>query len=319
MSLIVKNEDEYEDFLGLWSDLESGLGLVLSHPGSVQEFRQRIFQYDRWMQDLLTHDADVGLYLLFQLAINSPVGYSASHALVCAVLCHLISANFALPQAERDSLVCAALTMNIAMTTLQDELATQTGRPSAEQQVAIRAHAVKGAMMLSNLGITDDLWLETIQLHHKEDLPGQDLSTLTPPHRLAHILHVVDRYAAMISPRQSREGRSATESAQNILRGDQAESESSVGRALVRIVGLCPPGTYVQLDGAEVAVVTRRSPQPNRPDVAIVIDPKGSLLRPPRLHHTMHGSPGIHSALAAAAVPERINHHIILQLGAQAA
>jgi HD-GYP domain-containing protein (c-di-GMP phosphodiesterase class II) len=319
MSLMVKTEDEYEDFLGLWSDLESGLGLVLSHPGSVQEFRQRVFQYDRWMQDLLKHDADVGLYLLFQLAINSPVGYSASHALVCAVLCHLISANFDLPKPERDSLVCAALTMNIAMTALQDELATQPGRPTAEQQVAIRAHAAKGAMMLTNLGITDDLWLETIQLHHKEDAPGQDLDALTPPHRLAHILHVVDRYAAMISPRQSREGRSAAESAQNILRGNETESENSVGRALVRIVGLCPPGTYVQLDDDEIAVVTRRSPEPNLPDIAIVIDPKGCLLRPPRLHHTVRGSPAIHSALAAAAVPERISHHLILQLGAQAA
>jgi HD-GYP domain-containing protein (c-di-GMP phosphodiesterase class II) len=238
---------------------------------------------------------------------------------VCAVLCHLISNNFNLPQPERDALVSAALTMNLAMTKLQDELATQAGRPTTEQQVAIRAHSAKGAMMLSNLGITDDLWLETIQLHHKDDLPGHDLAALTPPHRLAHILHVVDRYAAMISPRQTREGRSATESAQNILRGAEAESESSVGRALVRIVGLCPPGTYVQLDDDEVAVVTRRSPQPNLPDVAIVIDPKGSLLRPPRLHRTAHGSPVIHSALAAAAVPERINHHIILQLGAQAA
>ena len=174
MSLIVNTEDEYEDLLGLWSDLESGLGLVLSHPDSVQEFRQRIDQYDRWMQDLLEHDADVGLYLLFQLAINSPVGYSASHALVCAVLCHLISMDFELPKSERDSLVGAALTMNIAMTALQDELATQTGRPSAEQQVAIRAHAAKGALMLGNLGVSDGLWLETIQLHHKDDVPDQE-------------------------------------------------------------------------------------------------------------------------------------------------
>jgi hypothetical protein len=72
MSLIVKTEDEYEDLLGLWSDLESGLGLLLSHPDSVQELRQRVEQYDRWLQDLMIHDTDVGLYLLFQLAITSP-------------------------------------------------------------------------------------------------------------------------------------------------------------------------------------------------------------------------------------------------------
>ena len=75
----IHDENQYEDLLGLWSDLESGLGVILGSPGSVQEFEKRVWQYDRWMKDLLKRDADVGLYLLFQLASNSPVGYSASH------------------------------------------------------------------------------------------------------------------------------------------------------------------------------------------------------------------------------------------------
>lgn len=208
MALIVKNENEYEDLLGLWSDLESGLGLLLSHPSSIQELRQRVEQYDHWMQDLLMHDPDVGLYLLFQLAIISPVGYSASHSLVCAVLCHLISVEYALPEGERNSLVRAALTMNIAMTALQDTLATQTQKPSTQQQQAIQAHASQGAQMLEGMGVQDELWLKIIKLHHQEDLTDDPLAALAPPQRLAHILHLVDRYAAMISPRQSREGRS---------------------------------------------------------------------------------------------------------------
>ena len=32
MSFILKSEDEYEDLLGLWSDLESGLAMLLSQP-----------------------------------------------------------------------------------------------------------------------------------------------------------------------------------------------------------------------------------------------------------------------------------------------
>jgi hypothetical protein len=125
----VQNESEYEDLLSLWSDLEAGLAVILGSPDSVQEFELRVWQYDRWMQDLLQRDTDVGLYLLFQLATNSPVGYSGSHALVCAVLCHLIAVELNLARDERDSLVHAALTMNIGMTALQDELATQMERP----------------------------------------------------------------------------------------------------------------------------------------------------------------------------------------------
>jgi HD-GYP domain-containing protein (c-di-GMP phosphodiesterase class II) len=318
MSLIVKTEDEYEDLLGLWSDLESGLGLLLSHPDSVQELRQRIEQYDHWLQDLLIHDTDVGLYLLFQLAIISPVGYSASHSLVCAVLCHLISIENSLPEAERNSLVRAALTMNIAMTALQDELAIQTQKPNGEQQKAIRTHADDGSRMLARLGINDELWLETIRLHHQDDPDDADLSAMTPAHRLAHILHVVDRYAAMISPRQSREGRSAAESAQSIMHS-RVPPDRSVGQTLVRIVGVYPPGTFVVLDNQELAAVTRRSSALNMPDVGIVVDAKGVLVRPPRLHRTATGSPVIRSALPAAALQERINHHLILQLGSQSA
>lgn len=314
----VQNENEYEDLLSLWSDLESGLGIILSSPGSIQEFEQRVWQYDRWMKDLLKRDTDVGLYLLFQLATNSPVGYSASHALVCAVLCHLIAVELELPQEERDSLVHAALTMNIAMTALQDALARQVERPNSQQLSAIKAHSVKGGLMLANMGVVDELWLDTIRYHHDESTNKGALQEVEPVIRLSRILRVVDRYAAMISPRQSREGRSATDSARSVI-GGSAEHHDEVGHTLVRAVGLCPPGTYVRLDNQELAVVMRRSARPNLPHVAIVLSATGVLLNPPRLHRTANGSPNIKSALAASAMRERLNHHLILQLGAYAA
>lgn len=314
----VQTENEYEDLLSLWSDLEAGLGIILGSPASIQEFEKRVWQYDRWMKDLLQRDTDVGLYLLFQLASNSPVGYSASHALVSAVLCHLIAMELKLPQAERDSLVHAAMTMNIAMTSLQDQLASQIERPSAEQQQAIHAHAAKGALMLVNMGVVDALWLDTISLHHDESTDKGEFANISPVHRLARILRVVDRYAAMISPRKSREGRSATDSARSII-GQTSERHDEVGHALVRAVGLCPPGTYVRLDNREVAVVMRRSSKPNLPHVAIVLNEAGMLLNPPRLHRTANGSPDIKASLPPSAVRERLNHHLILQLGAYAA
>lgn len=314
MPLIVATQDEYEDLLGLWSDLESGLAMLLTNPASVQEFAPRVLQYDRWMQDLLGLDADVGLYLLFQLATNSLVGYSASHALVCAVLCDLIASDFALPAQQRHSLVRAAMTMNMSMTTLQNDMARQTGRPSAQQQAVIDAHPAQSVQMLKDKGIDDALWLETVLYHHTPiETPNVPLSMLVPSRRLACILQVVDRYAAMISPRESREGRSAAQSAQEILQGSASQS-GAVGQALVRVVGLSPPGTFVQLDDDRIAIVTRRSKTVNQPVVAVVMQADGTLIRPPELHATDRGEPDIHAAMLASAVPERINHHLILQL-----
>lgn len=308
----IRSEHEYEDLLSLWSDLESGLGVILGSPASTQEFAHRVVQYDRWMQGLLQRDPDVGLYLLFQLASNSPVGYSASHALVCAVLCHLIASELGIAGHERNSLVHAALTMNIAMTAMQDTLATQTEKPTPEQQDMIRAHPVKGSLMLSNLGVTDPLWLDVIARHHDDAIDKADLSKAPPATRLTRILKVVDRYAAMISPRISRAGRSATESARSIL----ANKNDEVGHALVRVIGLCPPGTYVRLDNDELAVVLRRSEHNDRPYVAIFGSAHGQFIPNPRLHNTADGSPHIRSALAASSVRARLNHFHILRLGA---
>jgi hypothetical protein len=313
----VNTDNDYEDLLAQWSDLESGLGVILSNPASTQEFAHRVVQYDRWMQGLLLRDPDVGLYLLFQLASNSPVGYSASHALVCAVLCHLIAADLNLPDKERNSLVRAALTMNIAMTAQQDALASQTEKPSPEQQDVIRAHAIKGAMMLTNLGVSDDDWLDIVSSHHTDAIDKANLRLVPPATRLTRILKLVDRYAAMISPRASRAGRSSTESVRSMLGSGAAKAED-IGHAMVRAIGLCPPGTYVRLDNDEVAVVVRRSEDPNHPYVAIVSNARGELLRSPRLHSTAHYKPRIRQALPASAVRTRLNHFLILQMGANA-
>ena len=314
----LQNESEYEDLLSLWSDLEAGLAVILGSPASIQEFEQRVWQYDRWMRTLLQRDADVGLYLLFQLASNSPVGYSASHALICAVLSHLVAIDLSLQPKERDSLVHAALTMNIAMTALQDQLASQLDPPSPTQIDAIRAHAVKGGMVLANIGVLDDLWLDIVTGHHDEDRYQGSGQPVPSAVRLARILRIVDRYAAMISPRKTRAGRSATDSMRSIM-GEAGDPRDEVGPALVRAVGLCPPGTYVRLDNGEIAVVMRRSAKANRPHVAIVLSETGQLVGQPRLHRTAQGSPQIRSSLAASSVRVRLNHHLVLQLGAYSA
>lgn len=316
--MTVRDANEYEDLLAEWSDLESGLGIILTSPDSTQQFAHRVVQYDRWMQGLMQRDPDVGLYLLFQLASNSPVGYSASHSLVCAVLCHLIATELVLPVKERDSLVRAALTMNIAMTTMQDVLANQVEKPSPQQQDMIRTHPVKGAMMLGNLGVVDEEWIDIVSQHHDDGNDKMDLRLVPPAVRLTRILKTVDRYAAMISPRMSRAGRSATESARSIMAKASAKSDE-VGHAMVRAVGLCPPGTFVRLDNGELAVVVRRSTKANQPYVAIVARSNGEPYPSPRLHATSAGSPRIMAALPAATVRVQLNHFLVLQLGAMGA
>jgi hypothetical protein len=212
-------------------------------------------------------------------------------------------------------MVRAALTMNIGMTALQDQLASQIAKPTPEQQELIRNHPRKGVLLLSQLWITDELWLDIVGGHHDESTSNGPLRLIAPGKRLSRVLRVVDRYAAMISPRKSRFGRSAADSVRSITAAMETQNDE-VGSALMRVVGLCPPGTFVRLDNGEVGVVMRRSDQANQPQVAIVMNEAGDPISPPRMHWTVDGGPRIEAALAAPAVRMRLNHYRLLHLSA---
>ncbi|KQP18063.1 HD-GYP domain-containing protein [Pseudorhodoferax sp. Leaf267] len=310
---------DYEDLLGLWSDLEAGLDTVLRRPHRIPDFMAKVRQYDRWMQDLLRQDTDIGLYVLFQLAADRSLGYSSAHALICAVLCHVLAQELALPEPERDSLVGAAMTMNTAMTELQNQLADQPDKLDAVQRHSVLMHAADGERLLAEVGVADRLWLDVVARHHEAAPASAALDALPTALRLAHILQVVDRYAAMISPRRTRAGRSVTDTVRAMMTRSEGLRDP-VGFALVRAVGLCPPGTFVRMETGEMAVVLRRGAKPNHPLVAMVTNRVGGKLSAPRLHRTASGSPTIQSALTHDLVRNhgRFNHQALVRLGLHA-
>lgn len=318
--LDARAEDEapYQDLLGMWFDLEAALGLLLARPALVQQLPTKVQQLDTWLQELVAHDSDSALYLMLQLAGSSTVGYSASHALVCATLSHILAIDFQLNPTERNALVRAAFTMNIGMTALQDQLALQRERPSVAQQETIRMHPAEGRRKLQELGIQDLLWLDVVDLHHINTVAQAPLMQQPAAERLARILATCDRYAAMISPRRNRLGRSVTESVQAVTDA-QSTLYDQVGNALIRSVGLFPPGAYVALSTGETAVVVRRTADIGYPLVATLLDTRKSPLREPQLVATNGAEIRISHALPPHAVNLQVDHRTMVRLGMYAA
>ena len=79
-----------QDLISAWTDLENRLSRLLRAPHEAEDFVHDLLFIEQHMVALLETDADGSLYLLLQLAASSSVGYSASHALVCASLCQLV-------------------------------------------------------------------------------------------------------------------------------------------------------------------------------------------------------------------------------------
>ena len=304
-----KQNGEEEKLVGTlvqrWSDVESKLGGLLASTDSNSGFAQKIRQLEGHFNTLMAEDASAAQFLLFNRAVTHFNGYSVLHSLLCASLSHSLASVFALSNEERSSLVCAAMTMNAAMTALQDELAIQKNAPSVGQRSTIDAHARAGRQMLENAGITDPLWLETVALHHTPMEGSDSIAEWTPVNRLTKILQTVDRYTAAMSPRKSRAGRTARDSVKTVIVQPGTTKHDEVGSALVRILGLCPTGTYVKLGNGETAVVLRRGLKPAEPLVASVLNRNDEPIAEPRLRDVAREQMPIQATLAATNV--RVN------------
>jgi hypothetical protein len=122
---------------------------------------------------------------------------------------------------------------------------------------------------------------------------------------MAKILQTLDRYTAGMSPRKSRKGRTARESVLSVVMKAGVIKHDEVGTALVRILGVSPPGTYVKLVTGETAVVIRRGVKPGTPLVASLINRNNEPIGEPRMLDTSQEKLAIHSTLLASEV--RVN------------
>lgn len=157
-----------------------------------------------------------------------------------------------------------------------------------------------------------------VGLHHINTAVQAPLMQQAPAERLARILATCDRYAAIISPRRNRPGRSIAESVQAVT-GPQSKLYEQAGDALIRSVGLYPPGVYVALSTGETAVVLRRRAEIGHPLVATLLDTRKAPLRQPALVATNSTTGRISHALPPHEVNLQVNHRTMVRLGMYAA
>ena len=314
--LAPKDIQNFGQLMGLWADLETMLEMVLHRPSLTPNLPLRIDQLQRWLHDLVKHDADVALYLMFQQAGQTTVGYSTSHALVCATFCEILATHLLLPPEQKHCLINAALTMNIGMTQLQDTLALQTSKLDAGQQEQVLLHPIEGMCMLERYGVSSALWLSIVKNHHAVRPSTQPLKEQPAEEKLSRILAAIDRYTAVISPRRTRRALPLQDSLR-ILLEDPSGNFAEVGCHLENCMGHYPPGTYVQLSTGEVAVVLRHSSDPMRPLVAPILTERGHAIRSPETEHLLHSKIAIKESVAPGRISHRLNHLAMLRLGSQ--
>lgn len=288
-----------------WSDLHAIFGPLLHQAGESSDFLLRLLQVEQRLLTLLRSKQDDSLFLLVYMLNDRSYGYSCTHALLCSVICHLMSDTLKLAEEQRQSLVRAALTMNIGMSRLHDDLSLRQGPLSPEDRAVINQHPLEGTQLLHRHGVRDETWLKLVRHHHRPMSPVKDLAQADVLVVMAQLLSMADIYVARISPRASRRALPLQRAARDVYLAVNGQP-TPLGAAFIKTLGVYIPGCYVKLANGEVGVVVRRGRKANSPMVFALVGRQGMPLGEPALRDT--SDPGLQ--VVSGLVPDDVKVRI---------
>jgi HD-GYP domain-containing protein (c-di-GMP phosphodiesterase class II) len=239
--------------------------------------------------ELCEYDIDA---LIGGIHTDEQYRYSVIHPLHTAILCYMVAQDLKMDIDKTICLMAAALTSNVGMFEVQDEMNAQDGPLDTEQKRIVKNHPIVSAKILKRAGIKNKLWLETVLQHHEQidgsGYPRQLRGTAFL--REARILGLADRYHAMISPRAYRKGLSPTQALKKIFQTRGKEIDEKIALLFIKIVGIYPPGSFVRLSNGETAIVTRRGGDPMKPVVKSILSRSGKFLEKPKRRETSNSA-----------------------------
>jgi len=252
-------------------DFFSGEGADLS-AGYIKQCIEQIIQLSDRSPDLL-------IFLILRHDQTQHDNYGVLHTLHVAAACSLIALRLKWSEAERQSLVGAALTMNHAISDLQGQLASQRRQVlTDEQRELIQLHPAEAAAWLRQLGVVDENWLTAVEQHHETPAGDGYPAHLGNPTAMSQVLRYIDIFVAKLSSRATRLAELPDLAARQLFTENRAAPLAAV---VIKEFGIYPPGCYVKLVSGEIAIVTRRGAHANTPMVAALTNGDGYALDEP--------------------------------------
>ncbi|WP_067063606.1 HD-GYP domain-containing protein [Roseateles chitosanitabidus] len=266
------------------------------------------------LETLMAGNPDELLYFLIHACSQHTAQYSATHAMICAVVAGLVVRRCDWPAEQGRALTLAAITMNLSMTELQDRLADQADAPSDEERALIRDHAQESARLLRAAGVRDELALAIVEGHHTRS-HSAELESLDPAGKLSEVLRRIDVYTAKLSRRRQRPASTPALAARDALMDEQGRPDS-LGMVLLRVLGLYPPGSWVELVNGDTGLVIGRGERAHTPQVAAVRRVDGGIYPQPVLRDTTLRGFAVTHGLRHSDMRISLNHAKVVACGA---
>lgn len=213
--------------------------------------------------------------------------YLVVHSMMAGLVSYRLALANNLDRAQRNALVAAALTHDIGLLPMYQQINANECLNQADRE-RVRRHVDDSLLMLQALGVDEPLWLEAVRDHHEfldgSGYAGKHAGDLSP---MVRIIALADSYSAMLRPRPYRERFTAHNALEVLYANETERYDGYLLEALIWDFGLYPPGSLLRLANREMAVVIRSSPGLlDSPQAAALTDSRGQPYLKTVIRHT---------------------------------
>lgn len=299
----------------LWDQTTTDMVKLMAKAPHMPDLALRVTDFSRALIKLIDQDMDIALYRTVRHKATA-FYYGYDHSIHTALLCVLIGRHLEWQPARVESLVKAAITMNMPILALQGKMADQEDPIKDAQRAQIRKHPQEACDWLVANGVSDPDWLDAVANHHERADGTGYPQGLTSVSDGACALRAADVFMARITPRVLHPAVSIKEAARLLFTEDHG---GAIAGAVIKEFGIYPPGELVKLASGETAVVMRRANNAKNPVVAAITDETGCPTVKTLHHETAHPGHAIVSIVADKAMvarmpPERIYGYAVAAL-----
>lgn len=264
MEAALRCERQHAEAAKAWRE---ALELVAAQP---RDSAAQCEQLTRALLDKMLVDQDIGIRL-----VAGSGDRAASHALNVGVISLLIGRTLGLAENELMELGVGALMHDVGKLDVADRFRHAEDGFTGNELAAYRDHVAKGVAVAQRMGIAAGA-LRVLAQHH-EHVDGSGFPLKLAGERIAmtaRIVALINRYDNLCNPQSRTQPLTPHEAVSVLFAQGRHSFDSTVLNTFIRMMGVYPAGSLVQLtDDRFALVVGVNSSRPLKPRV-LVHDPK---------------------------------------------
>lgn len=195
--------------------------------------------------------------LLLLTKIKNKDEYTAEHCINVSILSAAFAKHLGLLEGEIRNVALCGLLHDVGKMSIDDEILNKPGALTPEEFAVMKRHTTFGRDLLASLPRLAHSAVDVAYSHH-ERMDGKGYPRGLSGYQIplfAKIVGLVDTYDAITSSRVYDKGRASMQALQIIHRNKGAQFDADLAVEFIRMIGVYPPGSIVEMTNGEVGIV----------------------------------------------------------------